>query len=152
MATDTLRELKGAAKRLGVAWREVCELKDFLVKQESEQREGTDARRRRAWELYLAFAGWSRGCLSFWRCGWDHVRRRIEKTGGDYTAIRRYDEIAASLRTDFPELSEWSTQEIFDWLLQTDYQPWPPRIEFYEEALGTIEAQLQHATASEAPF
>lgn len=152
MGADTIRDLRDHAKQLGVPWRQVCELKDHLVEIEQQKRASTDGGRKRAWELLLAFRGWTRGCLSFWRCGWSHTRRRIERNGDDYTAIPRYDEIAATLRTDFPEFGDWSTQEIFDWLLQEEYSPMPPRRAFYEDALAMIASHSNDTATSEAPF
>lgn len=134
MARDTLQDLRAEAKRHGVSWREVRRLKDELVEQHTLRREATDGPRRRAWEL---FSHWNLtpGCVPFWRCGWSRIRQRVENAGRDYTAIRRYDMIAASVAEDYPEWSERDAGELFAMLFE-DYVPWPPRRCFYERALG----------------
>ena len=138
MLRETLTELKEEAKRLGVPWSHVCQLKSELVEHERQERETPEGVRRRAWQLYVAYNGWSPGCLPFWRCGWDHVRRRLENSDRDYTAIARYDEIAATIGVEFPEWEERDAGELYEFLFEP-FEPWPERLSFYDEALAWFE-------------
>lgn len=154
MAADNLHELKKQAKRLGVTWREVCQLKEELIDLERERRWEDESVRRRAWELYLVYAGRSvQGCIGFWRCGWDYIKRRLDKQGRDFTSVPRYDNIHATIAEEFPAWQARDPEQLFDFLF-SPYEVWPSRENFYAEALHQIEAQLKRTAADvqEVPF
>lgn len=136
-----LCELKAEAKRLGVTWAEVVQVKRECEQVMLDSRELEEGVRRRAWELFLHYAGRSRGCRGFWRVGWDHVRARLENGGRDYTSLPGYDLLIRDVTEEYPEWSGRETAELFDFLF-TDYQPRPSALELFSEALGLIEAAV----------
>lgn len=140
MLKETLAEIRDETRLAEIVWADLVAVKNELVELERERRESTDAVRYRCWELYCTYNGRTVGCQSFWRCGFDHVRRRLENTGRDFTAIRRYDEIATGVGCEFPEWEERSADELFAWLFEP-YVPWPKRESFYWEAIERIQGQ-----------
>lgn len=140
MLKDVLPELKQWASDVGADWGDVLKLKAELIEQERCERYDTDGVRQTAWQAYC-HRNSTAGCHGFWRCGFDHVRRRLNKKDTDFASIRGYDTIAEVVRTEFPQWRERSTEDLFDWLLNTPYEPWPPRQEFYERAIARIEAE-----------
>ncbi len=142
MLSENLQELRDYAKQLGVSWREVCQLKCELIEHERQRRHTTDGVRKEAWTLFLLYSGRSKGCQPFWRVGWAKVRTRYDHNGWDFTQIPRYDIIARSIGSEFPEWQGQEPSALYDFLFSR-YQPWPSRLDFYELALGQIEAQCQ---------
>lgn len=140
MLKQMLPELRAWANEVGAAWRDVVAVKNELLEQEQTERYHTDDVRRRAWQLHCHYS-MTDGCLSFWRCGWDHVRRRLDKKQLDFTSIRRFDVIHQQIAEEFHEWGGRAAEDLFEWLLNTPYQPWPPRHEFYERAIARIEQQ-----------
>lgn len=139
MLRESLAELRAWAKEIGATWRDVSRLKNELIEQERLERYSTDDVRRRAWQLYC-WQNLTDGCHSFWRCGWDHVRRRLDKKQVDFTSLRGYDKIHAAIAEEFAEWNGTECESLLEWLLQTPYEPWPPREEFYSRAIARLEA------------
>ena len=140
MLKETIAEIRAEARRLGITWLSICQQKNELLAVERERRELTDAVRSRCWELYCYYNGRTVGCQAFWRCGFDHVRRRLGNSGRDFTSIRRYDEIATGVGCEFPEWEERSADELFAWLFEP-YVPWRARESFYWEAFELVAAE-----------
>lgn len=145
MLKETLAEIRVEAKLAEISWADIVAQKNELLLLERERRTASDGLRARSWELYCAYNGRTVGCQPFWRCGFDHVRRRLENSGRDFTAIRRYDEIFTGIGCEFPEWIERSADELFAWLFEP-YLPWRARESFYWEALelakgSDVEAQ-----------
>lgn len=149
MLRDSLPGLREWATEVGATWREVCQLKNELIEQERQARYETDDVRRRAWELYC-WQNMTDGCRSFWRCGWDHVRQRLDRLQLDFTSIRGYDKIHQQIVEEFPWWRGDRCEELFDWLLHTPYEPWPPREDFYARAIARFEA-INHNTSTTDP-
>jgi len=103
MLESTLSELRAEAKTVGVPWAHVIGAARELRREEIAKREPLNAARRLAWATYCHWAGRSPGCVRFWRCGFDHVLGRLANRGYDYTSIRNYDLMAASVAEELPE-------------------------------------------------
>lgn len=104
--------------------------------------------RRRAWELYLYFAGREVvGSVGFWRCGWDKVRARLHNAGKDFTHVPGYDLIARTIAYEFPRWRGREAAELYDWLF-SGYERRPGVADFCEEAL----AMFASAGESVVPF
>lgn len=106
-----------------------------------EQRAALDGARRRAWQLFCHYNNWSNGCHPFWRCGFDHVFARLGNSNLDYTQIRGYDLIAASIGEEF---SEWQgrSDDLWAWLAQP-YERLPSTQQFLDQATAILARQQE---------
>lgn len=156
MLKDTLPEIRAEAKRLGVPWKWVCQLKDELIAAEREKREIPERIRQAAWHSYV---GGDSGSASFWRHGFRARFSRLLARGSDFTKIPCYDLIAGAVMEELPGMFDGEhagdagpIETIWDFLL-SDYERWPPREEFYWRALDQIAAhQPQETTCAATPF
>jgi hypothetical protein len=136
---DLLRA-KRAARALNLTWASVTRERDRLRQNQLDQRGHADEARRRAWEFWVVRAGWNPATqFPFWRNGFIRLFGRKIAAGADYCAIRFADETAETVRCNVPEFSEWSTDDVWEFLL-SDYPPresvWP----LYELAICRLAA------------
>jgi hypothetical protein len=148
MLKETLPEIRAEAKRLGIPWEWVCKLKDQMIADEREKREIPELMRRAAWHSYV---GGSSGSAPFWRHGFRARFKTLLAKGSDFTKIPCYDLVAAAVMEQLPGMFKGAhagdcgpVEEIWDFLL-SDYQPWPPRENFYWRALNEIEERMTRA-------
>jgi hypothetical protein len=132
----TLSSLKRQARAAGIGWADVQLVQREFAAVERQQREATDAVRRRAWESYCHWQGYERWrCL--WRRGFRLVGSLLANSGRDFSAVPYVDVVAATLRSEFPEWAEADTGELLEFLC-SDYQPEPPIVALYAAALDYI--------------
>ena len=125
------------ARALDIPWREVCQEKDRLAKEESMGREDNDYARQCAWIAHNTLNGWSPSHNKFWRVGFRRNYGRRIATGSDYTSIPQYDLIADAVREECPEYREWETADIWEFLLD-DYLAPRPVTDHYSNALASL--------------
>lgn len=139
-------ELKAEARAAGVRWKDVASRARELVTLDAEIRESYEGVRARAWQLVCHYAGWS-GRDDFWRVGFQRCFPRITRAGEqDYTAVRRYDEVFASIAEEWPQWRERDAAELFDELF-APYRPRRSRAELWGEALADVAEWMQRAAS-----
>jgi hypothetical protein len=136
MLDSSLRELRAEAKAAGLRWAHVAAASRELRAAEIAKREPLDRARCLAWRSYCHWAGRAPSCLSFWRCGFDHVLGRLANSGRDYTRIRNYDLVASSVAEELPEWED-RCNELWEFLA-TSYEPLPSAEEFLPRALECL--------------
>jgi hypothetical protein len=136
---ESIEECRAEAKAVGIPWSWVVARKCELVKCEAEKREEPNEARRAAWESACHWLGWADSRRVWWRVGFQRCFPRITRTCEcDYTSIPRYDRIAGGVFETQPEFLGGDVDELWDWLLNSPYEPWPPREKFYWQALNEI--------------
>jgi len=136
MLETTVQDPRAEAKLAGLRWRDVAAAARELRAAEIRKREPLDRARRLAWESYCHWNNRATSCLSFWRCGFDHVLGRYANSGRDYTAIRHYDQVASAVAEQLPEWQD-RADELWE-LLAERYEPLPGVDEFYNRAIDWL--------------
>ncbi|QEG40408.1 hypothetical protein [Roseimaritima ulvae] len=140
---STIDELKRDARVVGIAWRDVQNLADYLQEIDRETKGRDREIRQLAWQVRC---GGSRGCWGFWRHGFaKRDGRRYEQ--GDQTAIPRYDIIHERVAAEFPEYSgDGGEDRLFEFL----FHPCE-RLLTRRQALADALTELNN-TAEPVPF
>jgi len=121
------------AKAAGLRWSHVMQAARELRAAEIRTREPQDRARQVAWRIYCHWVGRTSGCHPFWRCGFDYVLGRLANSGYDFTKVKHYDLIAASVAEELPEWYD-RCDELWEFL-GTEYKRLPRTEEFISQAI-----------------
>jgi hypothetical protein len=127
-AENRLQALQREARQLGISWADVRAVARDLA--ERDATEGADALRARAAQLL--------GVRGAWRRGLQLLQRRLDRTGRDVASVAGWDDVAATLREEFPQYSGHDSGDLFALVTEATAPAAPA--DYYAEALGWIES------------
>lgn len=135
--TNTIREAKRQAKKLGLAWPQVEATYKELKARAQAERQGPNELRQQAWFTAMVRTPYRN---QFWRVGFRHLWGDLYDAG-DVDSVPNYDTIAQEVASAFPEWTD-RVEELWGFLM-SPYNRMPPAEDLYAAALDLLQSERE---------